>query len=47
MRAKQSPREGENIQFLRYYQVCDTGWFIMDGPNVAGSERIYTKHIKW
>jgi len=37
MRAKLSFSGGENIQFLRYYQVSDTGWFIMDISNIADS----------
>jgi len=38
MRVKPSFCEGEDIQFFRYYQVRDTGWFIMNGREVAGSQ---------
>ena len=38
MRAKPSLSVGENMQFIRYYQVCDTSRFIMEGPKVAGSQ---------
>jgi len=38
MRAKPSLTECKNIQFLRYYQVCGTGWFIMDESSVASSQ---------
>ena len=38
IRAKPSFSDGEKIQILKYYKVCDTGWIIMDELNVAGSQ---------